>query len=177
MLYLVDGLWQGHAATCLGRNQLLPSSISLSLLGAGHANDLQINTACGPPRSFRHASTCPRLDRWVSGSISVTPRACTRRTSPLWGLRACCFRFGSPHSLGLAFATGIHSLARSSKRRMQHWHHSSYCSLATASFTVEVLWCCIALSPFSFRNFSPPFLGRFSAFPHGTIALSVSRRI
>ena len=44
-------------------------------------NDLQINTTCGPPRSFRHASTCPRLDRPASGLTPVTPRTCIRRAS------------------------------------------------------------------------------------------------
>ena len=74
MLYLTNDLRSGHAATCLGRNQLMPGSINLSLLYAGHTNDLHINTACGPPRNFRHASTCPRLDHSVSGRILMTPR-------------------------------------------------------------------------------------------------------
>ncbi len=74
MLYSADSLRRGHAATCLGRNQLFPSSIGLSPLDAGHANDLQISTANGPPRNFRHASTCPRLDHSVSGRILMTPR-------------------------------------------------------------------------------------------------------
>lgn len=60
----------------------MPGSISLSLRDAGHANDLQINTACGPPRSFRHASTCPRLDHLASGPMIVTPGTCIPRTSP-----------------------------------------------------------------------------------------------
>ena len=52
----------------------MPGSINLSLLYAGHTNDLHINTACGPPRNFRHASTCPRIDRSASGLILLTPR-------------------------------------------------------------------------------------------------------
>eukprot|EP00828_Plagiopyla_frontata_P034144 TRINITY_DN443_c0_g2_i3.p1 TRINITY_DN443_c0_g2~~TRINITY_DN443_c0_g2_i3.p1 ORF type:complete len:254 (-),score=-28.68 TRINITY_DN443_c0_g2_i3:2853-3614(-) len=60
----------------------MPGQISLSLRDAGHTNDLQINTACGPPRSFRHASTCPRLDHPASGRILMTPRTCIRRSSP-----------------------------------------------------------------------------------------------
>ena len=56
----------------------MPGSINLSLLYAGHMNDLHINTTCGPPRNFRHASTCPRLDHSVSGRILMTPRTfCT----------------------------------------------------------------------------------------------------
>ncbi len=60
---------------CFGWNQLLPALIGLSPLDAGHASDLQINTACGPPSlvRFRDASTCPRLDRPASGR-AVTPR-------------------------------------------------------------------------------------------------------
>lgn len=57
----------------------MPGLISLSLQDAGHTNDLQVSTACGPPRSFRHASTCPRLDHPASGRIPVTPRTCIRR--------------------------------------------------------------------------------------------------
>ena len=95
VLYSTDDLQSGHAATCFGRNQLMPGSISLSLLDAGHTNDLHINTACGPPRSFRHASTCPRLDHPASGRIPVTPRTCIRRASPC-RLRTCWFRFGFP---------------------------------------------------------------------------------
>ena len=60
----------------------MPGYISISLRDAGHTNDLQINTACGPPRSFRHASTCPRLDHPASGLTPVTPRTCIRRASP-----------------------------------------------------------------------------------------------
>ena len=52
----------------------MPGSINLSLLYAGHTNDLHIKTACGPPRNFRHASTCPRIDRPASGLILLTPR-------------------------------------------------------------------------------------------------------
>jgi hypothetical protein len=52
----------------------MPSSMNLSLLYAGHANDLHIKTACGPPRDFRHPSACPRIDHWASGLILLTPR-------------------------------------------------------------------------------------------------------
>jgi hypothetical protein len=52
----------------------MPGSIDLSPLYAGHANDLHINTACGPPRNFRHASTCPRMDHQASGLVLLTSR-------------------------------------------------------------------------------------------------------
>ena len=60
-----------------------PTSIGLSPLDTGHASDLHINTSNGPPRSFRHASTCPRLDHPVSGRIRTTPRTFIRRPSLL----------------------------------------------------------------------------------------------
>ena len=119
MLYSADNLQSGHAATCFGRNQLFPGSIGLSPLDTGHASDLHINTANGPPRSFRHASTCPRLDRPASGSIPVTPRTCIRRASPK--MRARRFRYGCSVRR-ISLATQMHSLARSSKRKMQRWH-------------------------------------------------------
>lgn len=81
-LYPADYLRSGHVSACLGRNQLFPGLIGLSPLDAGHASDLKLNTANGPPRNFRHASTCPRLDRLASGRTPMTPRACTRRATP-----------------------------------------------------------------------------------------------
>jgi hypothetical protein len=102
---------------------------------------LHISTANDPPRNFRYASVCPRLDHLVPGRGPMTPR---EPTPPLGGsftnrLRACCFRSGSPCVASLAI--GPHSLARSSKRTTGHRHHSSYNSLAAASFGVEVLSC------------------------------------
>jgi hypothetical protein len=52
----------------------MPGSIDLSPLYAGHANDLHINTASGPPRNFRHASACPRIDHQASGLAPLTSR-------------------------------------------------------------------------------------------------------
>jgi len=72
----------------------MPGSINLSLLYAGHANDLHIKTACGPPRTFRHASTCPRIDRQASGLILLTPRIINTPSHTL-RLRTCWFPFGS----------------------------------------------------------------------------------
>ena len=92
----------------------MPGSMNLSLLYAGHANDLHIKTACGPPRNFRHASTCPRIDHQASGLILLTPRtfntpshACA--TDLLVSLRL-------PFTVNLA--NRINSLARSSKRTL-----------------------------------------------------------
>lgn len=119
MLYPADYLQSGHASTCFERNQLFPGSIGLSPLDTSHANDLYINTANGPPRSFRHASTCSRLDRPASGSIQVTPRTCIRRAFPK--MRACRSRYDFSVER-ISLATQMHSLARSSKRMIQRWH-------------------------------------------------------
>ena len=93
----------------------MPSSIDLSPLYTGHANDLHINTAYGPPRNFRHASTCPRIDHWASGLILQTTRTFNtpshaKATDLLVSLRLPIFR--------LTFACRINSLARSSKRKL-----------------------------------------------------------
>lgn len=72
----------------------MPGSINLSLLYAGHANDLHIKTACDPPRTFRHASICPRIDRQASGLILLTPRIINTPSHTL-RLRTCWFPFGS----------------------------------------------------------------------------------
>lgn len=66
---------------------MMPGSIGLSPLYTGHANDLHISTAIGPPRGFRHASTCPRIDRPASGRIPVTPGTCIPRAMPLQATR------------------------------------------------------------------------------------------
>lgn len=175
MLYSADGLRRGHATTCLGRNQLFPSSIGLSPLDTGHASDLQISTANGPPRNFRHASTCPRLDHSVSGRILMTPR--TLYAVPhSCELRTCRFPYGSGRE-GLNLAIRIHSLARSSKRKTEHWRRCSYKRLATSSFASKILSCPAAPSPPNFRPFAPPYMGYFSAFGHPTSTLSVSSRI
>ena len=174
MLYRADHLQPGHAAACFGGNQLFPGLIDLSPLDVGHASDLHISTAFGPPRSFRHASTCPRLDHPASGHIPATPRTCIRRASRK--LRACCFRCGSG-GRHLNLAAEIYSLARSSERTTGRRQHRSYRHLAVPSFTVQILSRPAPLSPPDFRPFSPPFSGYFSAFGHPTIALSDSRGI
>lgn len=174
MLYLTVDLRSGHATACFERNQLMPGSINLSLLYAGHANDLHINTVCGPPRAFRRASTCPRIDRWASGLILQTPRT-FNTPSHARRLRTCWFPSGSP--FGLTFACRINSLARSSKRTLRHRQPRPYYRLATGSFTWKILSRRNSPSPISFRHFSPPLRGYFSAFAHATNALSVSSSI
>jgi hypothetical protein len=72
----------------------MPGSINLSLLYAGHANDLHIKTACDPPRTFRHPSICPRIDRQASGLILLTPRIINTPSLTL-RLRTCWFPSGS----------------------------------------------------------------------------------
>lgn len=109
----------------------MPGSINLSLLYAGHANDLHIKTACGPPRNFRHASTCPRIVRQASGLVLLTPRTFNTPSHTLL-LRTCWFPFGFPY--GLTFANRINSLARSSKRTIRHRQLKLYYRLATDSF-------------------------------------------
>jgi hypothetical protein len=131
VLYLTIYLRPGHAAACFGRNQLTPSSMNLSLLYAGHANDLHIKTACGPPRTFRHASTCPRIDHWASGLILQTPR--TFNTS--------------------SHAKATDSLARSSKRTLRHRQPHPYYRLATGFFVWKILSCHNPPSPVNFRRF------------------------
>ena len=137
MLYLTVYLQPGHATACFERNQLMPSSIGLSPLYAGHANDLHIKTACGPPRNFRHASTCPRIDHPASGLIPLTSRT-FNTPSHARRLRTCCFRSGSP--LRLTFANEINSLARSSKRKLRYWQPCPYYHLAMGSFAWKILW-------------------------------------
>ncbi len=150
MLYLTNDLRSGHAATCLGRNQLMPGSINLSLLYAGHVNDLHINTTCGPPRNFRHASTCPRIDRPASGLILLTPRTFNTPSHALL-LRTCWFPCGFP--CGLTFANRINSLARSSKRTVRHRQPYPYYRLATGSFVRKILSRRTTRSPANFRRF------------------------
>ena len=110
----------------------MPGSINLSLLYAGHTNDLYIKTACGPPRNFRHASTCPRIVRQASGLVLLTPRTFntpphgTKPTDMLVSLRLPQFE--------LTFANRTNSLARSSKRTIRHRQLKLYYRLATDSF-------------------------------------------
>ncbi len=170
MLYLTIDLQPGHTTVCFGRNQRMPGSMNLSLLYAGHANDLHIKTACGPPRSFRHASTCPRIDHQASGLILLTPRTFNTpshafATDLLVSLRL-------PFTVNLA--NRINSLARSSKRTLRHRQPHPYYRLATGSVAWKILSCRNTPSPVNFRRFSPPFSGYFSAFAHATISLSVS---
>ena len=150
MLYLTVYLCPRHARTCFGRNQLMPGSINLSLLYAGHMNDLHINTTCGPPRNFRHASTCPRIDHQASGLILLTPRTFNTPSHALL-LRTCWFPYGSP--FGLTFANRINSLARSSKRTLRHRQSCPYYRLATGSFVWKFLSCRNPPSLVNFRRF------------------------
>ncbi len=75
----------------------------------------------GPPRGFRPASPCPRLDRPASGRMIVTTG---EHTPPLAYAAGCRFPFGYGVAL-LSLATTIHSLARSSKRTQQPRHATS----------------------------------------------------
>lgn len=127
---------------------------------------------CGPPRRFRAASSCPRLDQPASGRMPVT-QASTPDPSLPAGLR---FPFGFP----------LRGLA--SPLTCTPWPvFQNVCSnpgmlrlvLAPrdAFLCRSYLWGYCALSPADFRLFSPPFSGFFSAFGHPTIALSDSGRV
>ena len=49
---------------------------------------------CGPPCGFRHISSCPGIDRPVSGSFQVIKRA-INTLSLMTSIAKTCFRFGS----------------------------------------------------------------------------------
>ena len=149
VLYLTIYLQPGHTAVCFGRNQLMPGSMNLSLLYAGHANDLHIKTACGPPRTFRHASTCPRIDHQASGLILQTPR--TFNTSSHAKATDLLVSLRLPFSVNLAYR--INSLARSSKRTLRHRQPHPYYRLATGFFVWKILSCRNPPSPVNFRRF------------------------
>ncbi len=129
----------------------------------------------GPPFPFRRTSACPRLDHPASGHIPMTPRSSyvvhlLANANLLVTLRLPFLR--------VSLATEIYSLARSPERTIQL--RSTILVLIPHEIflrTVSSLPSRITLSPFSFRLFSPPYLGCFSAFPHGTNPLSVSRRV
>ena len=138
----------------------MPGSMNLSLLYAGHANDLHIKTACGPPRNFRHASTCPRIDHQASGLILLTPRTFNTpshayATDLLVSLRL-------PFTVNLA--NRINSLARSSKRTLRHRQPHPYYRLATGSFAWKILSCRNPPSPVKFQALLTTFSGLLFSF-------------
>ena len=81
VLYLAINLQPRCPARHFGRNLLTPALISLSPLAPGHPNDLHISTGNGPPSCFRATSSCPGLDRLVSGPTAMTPGTFTPRPS------------------------------------------------------------------------------------------------
>ena len=97
--------------------------MNLSLLYPSHANDLHIKTACVPPRTFRHASNCSGIDHQVSGRIPLTPRTISTPSHVNYGRVAFAMA-----ALAVNLANGIHSLARSSKRKIRHRQLNSYYS-------------------------------------------------
>ena len=127
----------------------MPGSMNLSLLYAGHANDLHIKTACGPPRNFRHASTCPRIDHPASGLILLTPS--------IFNTPSHAFATDLLVSLRLPFtvnlANRINSLARYSKRTLRHRQLRPYYHLAMGFFAQQVLERRNPPSPINFRLF------------------------
>lgn len=112
---------------------------------------------CGPPRRFRAASSCPRLDRPASGRMPVTQAS---TPGPSVSLRT----FGFPS------ATGFQPLA--SPLTYTPWPvFQNVCSNPGMLRLVLVprdtflrrsyLWGYCALSPADFRLFSPPSRGSF----------------
>ncbi len=141
----------------------------------------------GPPRGFRPpASPCPGLDRPVSGLPPVTtgplrPSPPSRGSPPRYGL------FGFPTPSGglnppLRLATGGNSPpARVSRRKGRPWTlPPSYSRVHPPGFLRGGRAPFRAAPPLAARFqalFTPPLSGGFfSAFPHGTSALSVSGR-
>ena len=59
---------------------------------------MHINTASDPPRNFRYASICPRLDHLVSGRNPVTPPTCIGRPSPPCGVVGMLLSLWLPRS-------------------------------------------------------------------------------
>ena len=98
---------------------------------------MHISTANDPPRNFRYASICPRLDHLVSGRGPMTPR---EPTPPLAEAAGLLLSLRLPHCW-VSLAIGPHSLARSSKRTTGHWQPSSYSTLTSVSFGWKILSC------------------------------------
>lgn len=88
--------------------------------------------ACGLPRAFRPASTCPGLARPLSGHLPGTSGGLAPRLSPR-GLQACCFRYaftGEP----LRLAPERYSPARVSRRNWRLWSSPLGTPVAGCSF-------------------------------------------
>ena len=130
---------------------------------------------CGPPRVFRPASPCPRLDRPASGRTAGT----IGRAHPAPRPKACG-PFGFPS------ASGFQPLA--SPLPYTPWpvfqnvrSDPGMPALVLAPRGAFLRAGCLSghcsLSPAGFRLFSLPFSGFFSAFGHPTSALSDSGRI
>ncbi len=135
----------------------------------------------GPPFPFRRTSACPRLDHPASGHIPMTPRSSYVVPLPSFLSKRCgCELVGYPAAplFQVSLATEIYSLARSPERTMRPCSRTLVLTPRGIFLrTPSSLSSRITPSPFNFRLFSPPYLGYFSAFPHGTIPLSVSRRV
>lgn len=134
---------------------MISSRVCFSPLPRGHGSGCDPSNPSGLPRRFRGASPCPGVDRPASGLAPVTCRAFTRASlTRISGLRLSCFRFG------FRLATEANSLARFSKRTAV----SPSLSRELGRLTVAT-W---------FQDLFTGFHPSFSAFPHGTSALSVS---
>ena len=135
--------------------------MGLSPLRAGHGRVLKDTNPDRPPRGFRHASPCPRVDRPVPGRVRVTPRACTRRPSPPKRLRPCRFPYAFPDA-PVRLATRTHSLVRFSKRTTEHRLPTGPTTGLPPSRSRTGLSCPVAPSPTDFRpSFTPLVRGAF----------------
>ncbi len=102
----------------------------------------------GPPRSLTRASTCPWIDRRVSGLQPTTGRPIQTR-----------FRFGFSYRLNLAADhNSLAHYAKGTRSHVANGHSASTACKHTVSGTISL-----------------PSQGYFSPFPHGTCSLSVTR--
>ncbi len=134
--------------------------MGLSPLDAGHGRVLKDTTPNRPPRAFRHASPCPRLDHPVPGRVRSTPRPWRRRPSHPKMLRPCRFPCASPDAR-VRLAGQTHSLARFSKRTTEHRLPTIPTVPSRVRRSSWDLVCPVAPSPPEFRPFQLPVRGAF----------------
>ena len=111
----------------LDGNQLLPDSISLSLLNPSQKN-AYVQNLFRPPPPFTAASSCSGLARQASGRILVTPPEL--RT---YLVNCVHVAFATPRLFQTKLATKIHSPLRCSKRTVQLLKAAPYYHLLFSS--------------------------------------------
>jgi hypothetical protein len=112
-----------------------------------------------PPRSFRHASPCPRVDHSVSGSLLATPRVKHGGPGPrkrgLRPYRFPCACLDNPVRL----AVRRHSLGRFSKRTTRHRLPESPTGGSPHGRLSRDLVCPVVLSLTEFRPYCTALFG------------------